>query len=152
MTSPLVCPVHKFLLLQAEAALHSLCLYLAGGIFYQVTVTALDRWHWLTFKNDLKFFSCHLRGVLTFLLFKSRLLWRYSIIPAGVDYYYPEGFTVAVLENESPGCNCYGINCKTNKLSSTSISGNDTECFGARPGWKNMGRKGKRSIGFCIFV
>lgn len=45
MTSPLVCPVHKFLLLQAEAALHSLCLYLAGGIFYQVTVTALDRWH-----------------------------------------------------------------------------------------------------------
>lgn len=100
----------------------------------------------------LKKFPCHLRGVLTFLLFKSRLLWRYSIIPAGVDYYYPEGFTVTVLENESPGRNCYGINRKTNKLSSTSISGNDTECFGARPGWKNMGRKGKRTNGLCIFV
>lgn len=45
ITSPLVCPVHKFPLLQTEAALHSLCLYLAGGIFYQLTVTALDRWH-----------------------------------------------------------------------------------------------------------
>lgn len=43
ITSPAVRPVHKFLLLQTEAALHSLCLYLAVVVFYQLTVTALDR-------------------------------------------------------------------------------------------------------------
>ena len=74
---------------------------------------------------------------------KCRLLWRYSIVPAGIDYYYPEGFTITILENESPGCNCYGINFKTNKLSCTSLPGDDPECIDARPGWKNMGRKGK---------
>ncbi|GAB1288538.1 Proteasome adapter and scaffold protein ECM29 [Apodemus speciosus] len=78
------------------------------------------------------------------------LLWRYSIVPTGIDYYYPEGFTITVLENESPGCNCYGIDCKTNKLSCTSLSGDDTECIGARPGWKNMGRKGRTIESHCL--
>jgi hypothetical protein len=75
--------------------------------------------------------------------FKLRFLWRHSIIPAGVDHHYTEGFTVSVLENESPGCNCHGIDSKTNQLFGTSLSGNDSECTASRPGWENMGRKGK---------
>lgn len=40
------------------------------------------------------------------------IFWWYLIIFVGVNYYYLEGFVVLVLENESLGCNCYGINCK----------------------------------------
>lgn len=75
-------------------------------------------------------------------------LCRYSgwhqAVYAGADSHYTEGFAVPVLEDESSGSSCHGINCQTDRLPCTSTSGNSAVCTAAGPARENMDWEGKK--------
>lgn len=71
--------------------------------------------------------------------------WDQTIF-AGVDIHHPEGSAVPVLEDESSGSSCHGINCQTDRLPCTTTSGNGALCTAARPARENLDWEGKVGI------
>lgn len=84
------------------------------------------------------------------------LMCRYSgwdqTIFAGVDIHHPEGSAVPVLEDESSGSSCHGINCQTDRLPCTTTSGNGALCTAARPAGENLDWEGKEGIVTLCFA
>lgn len=75
------------------------------------------------------------------------LTYRYSgwdqTVFTGVDIHHPEGSAVPVLEDESSGGSCHGINCQADRLPCTTTSGNGALCTAARPAGENLDWEGK---------
>lgn len=71
--------------------------------------------------------------------------WDQTVF-AGVNIHHPEGSAVPVLEDESSGSSCHGINCQTDRLPCTATSGNGALCTAARPARENLDWEGKEGI------